>query len=67
MKIRIVGLNGSDKHSGIFGADGEIAPGTEVELKDEPPAAWAGKYEVISGGPKPGSTAINNEGAKAKA
>ena len=39
MKIRITA-------GGIFGADGEIPIGTEIELKSAPDA-WAGRYEVI--------------------
>lgn len=37
---------------GIFNAKGsEIAIGTELDVKAEP-TAWAGRYEVISGGGK---------------
>lgn len=60
MKIRIIGHNGSDKHSGIFGRDGEIEPGTEVTLNDDPPAAWKGKYEVVDKGAAKGATLIAN-------
>ncbi len=40
MKIRITG-------AGIFGIDGEIKPGTELEVKDAP-AGWVGRYEVVT-------------------
>lgn len=39
MKIRIT-------KAGIFGADGAIPVGTEITLKGELPAGWAGKYRV---------------------
>jgi len=61
MKIRIIGHNGSDKHSGIFGASGEIQPGTEVEINGTPPAGWTGKYEVISKGAPEGAQPVTNE------
>jgi hypothetical protein len=56
MKIRIT-------HGGIFGANGEIAIGTELNVKEEP-TAWAGRYAVLSKGSE-GKTAIANpaEGA----
>ncbi len=44
MKIRIT-------RGGIFGKDGEIAVGTELDVKEEP-KGWVGRYEVISGGGK---------------
>ena len=35
---------------GIYGADGKEVPvGTELTVKEEP-AAWAGRYAVLSGG-----------------
>lgn len=43
---------------GIFGANGEISVGTEIDVKEEP-KGWAGRYEVISGGGK-GKTAVTN-------
>ena len=58
MKIRFIGLNGSEKHTGIFGLaasqenpNGEYPIGHEITLgKDvSPPAGWSGKYEVVSG------------------
>ena len=60
MKIRITA-------GGIFGLKGEIEPGTEFDIKDEPPAAWAGKFELIERGPVKGSKPITNEdGGKPK-
>lgn len=45
---------------GIYDGEGkEIPVGTEVTVKEEP-AVWAGRYEVISGGEKPGKTAVTN-------
>lgn len=51
MRIRIT-------KGGIFGAQGEIAVGTEIDVKDEP-SGWAGRYDVISSGGK-GKTAVTN-------
>lgn len=43
---------------GIFANNGvETAVGTELDVRDEP-TAWAGRYEVISGGG--GKTAVVN-------
>ncbi len=36
---------------GIFGANGEIAIGTVLDVKSEP-TGWAGRYRVVSGGGK---------------
>jgi hypothetical protein len=44
---------------GIYGADGEVAIGTELTLSEEP-TAWVGRYEVISGGETEGKVAITN-------
>jgi hypothetical protein len=52
MKIKIT-------KPGIYGAAGEIAVGTELDVKDEP-KGWAGRYEVISGGSSDGKTAVLN-------
>lgn len=52
MKIRIT-------RGGIFGQGGEIAVGTELDVKEEP-KGWAGRYEVISGNPSEGSEAVIN-------
>ena len=59
MKIRITA-------GGIFGRDGEIKPGSEFDLNDEPPAAWKGKYEVISHSPAKGSVPITNDAPDAE-
>lgn len=40
MKIRITA-------GGIYGNDGEIPVGTEMDVKEEP-KGWDGRYEVIS-------------------
>lgn len=52
MKIRIT-------KGGIFGKDGEIAVGTEIDVKEEP-KGWVGRYDVISKGDKEGKTAVVN-------
>lgn len=49
---------------GIYGADGEIAIGTVLDVKDEP-KGWTGRYRVISGGDAKGKEAVTNP-AKAK-
>lgn len=41
MKVRITG-------KGIYGADGMVPVGTEVEVQAVP-AAWAGRCEVVGG------------------
>ena len=43
MKIRVTG-------KGIYGADGEIAVGTELEVAEEP-RGWRGWYVVITPNP----------------
>ncbi len=52
MRIKITG-------GGIYGADGELEIGTEIDVSEEP-IAWKGRYEVIGGKPKAGSVAITN-------
>lgn len=52
MKIRIT-------KGGIYGADGEVAVGTELEFKAVPDG-WDGRYEVISGDPSPAAVPIVN-------
>lgn len=52
MKIRIT-------KGGIFGQDGEIAVGTEIDIKEEP-KGWVGRYEVISGSTSDGAEGITN-------
>lgn len=42
MKIEIIA-------GGIFGADGEIAIGTILDVAEEP-TGWPGRYRVVSGG-----------------
>ncbi|MET3648037.1 hypothetical protein [Phyllobacterium ifriqiyense] len=51
MKIKIT-------KGGIFGADGEIAIGTTLTVKEEP-TGWAGRYEVISGDTKDKEPVLN--------
>ena len=41
MRIRITGR-------GIFGVDGEIPVGTEIDVKSEP-KGWVGRYEIVTG------------------
>lgn len=43
---------------GIYGSAGEIAIGSELDVKKEP-KGWKGRYEVISGGSK-AKTAVTN-------
>ena len=43
---------------GIFGAQGEIEIGTEIDL-DQEPTGWVGRYEVISSGGQ-GKTLVAN-------
>jgi hypothetical protein len=50
MKIKIT-------KPGIFGKDGELAIGSEIEVSKEP-IAWAGRYEVISGDPVAGAELV---------
>ncbi|GGE18218.1 hypothetical protein GCM10011390_41740 [Aureimonas endophytica] len=49
MRIRIKAPYEGAQSSGVYGQDGEIPIGTEIDVKDEP-TGWAGRYEVISGG-----------------
>ena len=42
---------------GLYGADGEIPVGTELDVAEEP-KAWAGRYEVIAGAK--GKKAVTN-------
>jgi hypothetical protein len=53
MKIRIIA-------PGIYGVDGEIPVGTELTIGDDPPAGWAGKYEVVRDDPKPAAKPVTN-------
>ena len=52
MKIRVTG-------KGIYGADGEIAVGTELEVAEEP-RGWRGRYVVITPNPSEDATPITN-------
>lgn len=59
MRIKITG-------GGIYDGKGQEVPvGTELTVKEEP-AAWAGRYTVLSGGDAKGKTAITNDGLKAE-
>jgi hypothetical protein len=53
MRIRITA-------GGIYGANGEVAIGTELELK-EAPKGWAGRYVVIGEDPKDGTVALTGK------
>lgn len=44
MKIRIIS-------GGIYGANGEIAIGTEFDVEREP-EGWDGRYEIVGKAPK---------------
>jgi hypothetical protein len=59
MRIRIT-------KPGIFGAQGEIPVGTEIEVKSEP-TGWAGRYDVISGGEEGKTPVVNPAGEGLKA
>lgn len=52
MKIKITGR-------GIFGLQGEIAVGTELDVQSEP-LSWAGRYVVLSDEDTDGKTGITN-------
>jgi len=43
---------------GIYGANGEIAIGTVMDVKEEP-TGWAGRFRVVAGGGK-GKEAVTN-------
>lgn len=51
---------------GIYGADGELPIGHEMDLESEP-TAWAGRYVVLSDtkGEKGGKTPVTNPKADA--
>jgi hypothetical protein len=53
MKIRITA-------GGIYGRRGEIPVGTEIEVMTPLPAGWAGRYEVVTGDPKPEAQPVTN-------
>ena len=60
MKVRVT-------KKGLYGAQGEIAVGTTVDLKEEP-KGWAGKYVVVddttSDAEKDGKQAVTNPAKK---
>ncbi len=61
MKIRLKAPAGLSS-TGIYGKDGkEMAVGFELDLEEEP-KGWAGRYDILSGGPGDGSEAVNNAG-----
>lgn len=45
MRIRIIA-------TGIYGADGELPIGTELDVSEEP-TGWAGRYEIVTPEPAP--------------
>lgn len=59
MKVKIT------KKGSIYGADGKDAFGTVIEIK-KVPAGWAGKYEVVTGDPKPDAEPVTNDDDKPK-
>ncbi|KQV31136.1 hypothetical protein [Rhizobium sp. Root1204] len=59
MKIRLKAPEGLNS-TGIYGKNGEEMPvGHEMEVAEEP-KGWAGRYDILSGGPVEGSEAITN-------
>lgn len=58
VKIRIEAA-GPGLGSGLFGLDGEIPVGTEIDLTEEP-TGWGGRYTVLSRSDDPAQTAITN-------
>jgi len=52
MKIRITA-------SGIYGANGEIPIGTELEVQAAP-KGWAGRYEVVGKAPAKDAEPVTN-------
>lgn len=53
MRIRITAR-------GIYGADGEIPIGSEFDIAGEPPAGWAGRYDVVTkSAPKDAELVVN--------
>lgn len=53
-RIRITG-------PGIFGAEGEIAVGSEFDINGDLPAGWKGRAEVVGEAPKEGAVALTNK------
>lgn len=59
MKIRLKAPEGLTS-TGIYGKDGKEMPvGYEMDVKEEP-KGWKGRYDIISGGPSEGKTAVVN-------
>lgn len=56
MKIKITA-------GGIYGDGKELAIGTQLNVKEEP-KAWAGRYEVISGGSEGKTPATGDKASK---
>jgi|TARA_R100000093_G_scaffold64878_1_gene35837 hypothetical protein len=52
MRIEITGR-------GIYGRDGEIPIGTQVDLKSEP-LGWRGRYKIVTDDPKSDAQPITN-------
>ncbi len=50
MRIRITAR-------GIYGIDGELPIGTELDVSAEP-VGWAGRYEVVQADPAPKAVAM---------
>ncbi len=59
MRIRIT-------KPGIYGAEGEIAVGTELDMKNEP-KGWDGRYEVVGGRTTAKHEPVNNDPGKTPA
>lgn len=59
MKIRLKAPAGLTT-TGIYGKDGtEMAVGEELDLENEP-VGWAGRYDILDGGPTEGQKAVTN-------
>ncbi|SNT19664.1 hypothetical protein [Sphingopyxis indica] len=58
MKIRITA-------GGIYGANGEIPIGTEIDVI-EAPVSWAGRYEIVGKEPAKDATPVTNPAADSK-
>ncbi|USA40223.1 hypothetical protein NCF86_03445 [Pelagerythrobacter marinus] len=46
---------------GIYGAKGEIPVGTEFNMDGDPPAGWAGRYQVVQEAAKPEAVALTGK------
>ena len=58
MKIRITA-------GGIYGANGEIPVGTEIDVT-EAPKGWAGRFEIVGKDPVKEATPVTNPAADSK-